>query len=673
MSPVLAARGAALLLSVAVTLPALADTDLDEIVVTATALRSTVQDAVQPVAVISGAELQHDISSSIGETLASQPGITGTYFGPQASRPVIRGLGGERVQVLEDSISSLDVSSLSEDHAVSVEDLLAEQIEIVKGPAALLYGSGAVGGVVNIITRRVPEKLPDGGFSGAAELRGDSASQEHAVVGRVDAGLDSVAIHADGYAHSSGDIAVPGYVWTPALRAAALAADPNAVLPRDHVANTDSRADGGALGASWIADRGFVGAGCSVHDTNYGTPQSPADYAAGTGSRIDMHQDRCDFKAELQGSGDGWFQALRLRGARNQYRHSEIEFDGTVGTQFRQTGTEIRASLDHQEGGLRGTVGLQYRGIDFRAGGADMPLVPDSKTVQTGAFAFEQWHHDPLTIEAGLRVEHGRIDVDPSSGFNDYSGSAVSGSLGALWKFSGNVSAALNLTRSRRQPAALELYANGVHDATGQYIVGDPALRPETADTVDLVLRGTGHAEWQLALWSSHFRDFIYLAPTGLVQEGVPLFDYTQSDARLHGAEGQLKARLWHDGAAALALTLLGDYVRGTAAGDINLPKIPPWRLGGQLDFDRGPWHVGASVYRFAPQEQVAPFETPTDGYVDLGVDVGLRQTLQRATLSWFLKGSNLGDAVERRHTSPLKDYAPLPGRSVSAGVRVEF
>ena len=667
------AAGAVYLLGLVTGGPALADTAIEEVVVSATALRATVQDAVQPVAVISGADLQHDMASSIGETLAGQPGVTGTYFGPRASRPVIRGLGGERVQVLEDSIGSLDVSSLSEDHAVSVEDLLAEQIEIVKGPAALLYGSGAVGGVVNLITRRVPEQRPADGLGGAGELRGASVSGERAVVGRLDAGVGALALHADGFDHDSGDIRVPGFAWTPALREAVLAADPDAELVRERIPNTDTRSTGGAVGASWIGARGFVGYGYSRFDTNYGTAQSPEDYAAGTGARIDMGQRRHDLKAELRGTEGGWFQALRLRAARNEYQHAEVELDGHVAVVFRQTGSELRAALDHEVGALRGTLGVQYRELDFRAGGEEEPLVPDSLSRQSGLFAFEQYHHDPLTLEAGLRIERGTIAVASATGFGDYSGTATSASLGALWKFPAEVSLAANLTRSRRHPAALELYADGVHEATGQYIVGRPDLRPETAQTLDLVVRGNAGAPWQLSLWLSHFRDFIYLSPAGATQEDLPVFDYEQRNARLWGAEAQLQFALWRAGPATLGLNLLGDYVRGTVAGGDNLPAMPPWRVGCELEYDRAPWHVALNVQRFAAQRQLAAFETPTAGYIDVALDVGLRQPLRSATLSWFLKLANLADAVERRHSSPLKDYAPLPARSLGAGVRVEF
>ncbi len=673
MNPLVGAMGAVCLLAVAVGGSARAEAEVEEVVVSATALRSSVQDAVQPVEVISGAELQHAVASSIGETLAGQPGVTGTYFGPRASRPVIRGLGGERVQVLEDSIGSLDVSSLSEDHAVSVEDLLAEQIEIVKGPAALLYGSGAVGGVVNLITRRVPEQLPEEGFSGAGEVRGATASGERAVAARLDGGSGVLAWHADGYAHSAGDVGVPGHVWTRALREAVRAADPVAPLARDRVPNSDSRSSGGAAGASWIAGRGFLGYGYSRLDTNYGTPLSPADLAAGEGSRIDMEQQRHDLKAELRGEAGSWFQALRLRAARNQYQHAEVELDGQVAVVFRQTGTEVRAAFDHATGALRGTVGVQHRELDFRAGGEEEPLVPDSLSRQSGVFAFEQYRRGPLTIEAGLRVERGTIAVDPASGFDDYSATALSASLGALWRLPSEVSLAVNLTRSRRHPAAIELYADGVHEATGQYIVGEPALRPETAETFDLVARGSGSVQWQLSAWYSHFRDFIYLAPSGTVQEQLPVYVYEQSNARLYGAEGQLHAGLWESGTAALALNLLGDYVRGTAAGGASLPAMPPWRLGCEVEFDRGPWHIAARVQRFAAQERLAAFETPTAGYVDIGFEAGLRQQRAELTLSWFLKIANLGDATERRHSSPLKDYAPLPGRSLGAGLRVEF
>ena len=340
--------------------------DPPEVIITATALRATVEDIVQPVEVLSGDELQRQLSSSIGETIAKQPGVTGTYFGPNASRPVIRGMSGERVQMLEDSIGALDVSSLSEDHAVSIEDALAKQIEIVKGPATLLYGSGAVGGIVNVLTNRIPEKVPAKPFGGLAELRGDTALSERSAVGALELGAGAFAVHLDGYDRSTDDVEIPDYAFSRRLREELRAGDPDALLPRGRILNSDSKSKGGALGTSLVGDSGFAGLSVSGFDTNYGVPLAPGEDPAIDGARIDMQQTRYDFKAEVDGNQD-WLERIRLRASHNDYEHKELEADGAVGTQFNQKGLEARAALDHRFASLQGSAGVQYRRLDFAA------------------------------------------------------------------------------------------------------------------------------------------------------------------------------------------------------------------------------------------------------------------------------------------------------------------
>jgi iron complex outermembrane receptor protein len=641
------AQAVALSLSVPALSLAAGSEQLSEVIVTATAFHGAPDDVVHPVVVLSGDALRQQMGSSLGETLARQPGITATWYGPAASRPIIRGLGGDRVMVLEDGVAALDLSGLSEDHATSTEDAVARQIEIVKGPATLLYGSGAVGGAVNVVTRRIPSQQPMQGLQSAAELRGDSASKLRAGVGTLDAALgEDLSVHADGHYTANNDIRIPGGT----------------------LANSDSHAGGGSLGISLLNDAGFVGLSAGALMQNYGIPQ-----AAGSppgGPRIDMKQTRVALRGE-QSLGDGPLQRVSLSATHSLYEHAELEGDGSVGTQFKQNGTEARVALDHLLGDFKGTVGVQYRRIDFSTSGTKS-FVPATLTNTPAAFAFEQYAAGPVTLEGGLRTEYQHIAVTATPAQPSYSGLATSGSLGALWRITAPVALAFNVTHSDRHPSATELYAKGAHDATQQYLVGDSTLHRETATDIDLTLRGTQGLRWELSVYSNRFKDYIYLAPTPQVNAGLPVFNYKQADATFEGFEAELTLPLLQGGSRTLDLRLAADSVRGRLVDGSNLPQLPPLHFGGELLGNWGDWTASASAWRYTAQHSVASYETPTDGYTLVGASLNQRWTLgEQSSLLLFFNGSNLTDQLARRHSSPLKAIAPLPGRSVTAGLRL--
>ena len=623
-----------------------AGTELSEVIVTSTAFHGAPDDILHPVVVLSGDALQQQIGSSLGETLAHQPGITASYYGPAASRPIIRGLAGDRVLVLEDGVSSLDLSALSEDHAVSTEDAVARQIEIIKGPATLLYGSGAVGGAVNVVTRRIPATLPGQSAGGSFSLRGDSASRLRAAVGLLDLTSEDVTLHADGYTRRSDDVTVPD----------------------GRIANSDSRGTGGSVGASLFNEAGYAGVSIGALNENYGIPQA-AGSAAG-GPRIDMKQTRLALRGE-QRLGEGALQRIAISATHSNYEHAELEDDGTVGTQFTQRGTELRLTLDHLLGDFKGTVGTQYRSIDFSASGAAPAFVPQSITQTTGLFAFEQVALGRISLEAGVRGDVQTITPAASAALPKHQTTSVSGSLGALWRINKPLSLAVNLTRSERPPSAPELFADGAHEATQQYVVGDAALGKESALAYDLTLRGTGALQWELSAYLNQFQNYIYLAPTAAQNDGLPVFDYRQADARFTGFEAQVTLPLISTGAARLDLNLAADYVRGQLTNGANLPQLPPLHAGGELQGSYGNWNATLSAWRYLAQNDIATYETPTDGYTLLGATLSHRWTLGQGSLLTFINGSNLGDQVARRSTSPLKAIAPLPGRSVTVGLRL--
>ncbi len=507
---------AALLLPAAAMASTAADSRLEEVVVTSTPLRRAVADSIQPVWVSEADALIVGRSQSLGETLAGQPGVSATSFGPQASRPVIRGLGGGRVQMYQDGGDALDVSALSEDHAVTIEPLLAERIEVVRGPATLAFGNAASAGLVNVLTGRIPSRLDAPPFSAAMELRGDGASGERAVAARGAGSVGAWRFHGDGHRRRSNDLDIPGFAQSDALRER-LGAD--ADQSRGVLRDSDGQSTGGAGGAALRGEQGFLGLAVSRHEMDYGIPGSE-------GGRIDMAQTRYDLEGEWR-TPAALLENLRLRASWNDYRHAELEPDGEVGTRFDQTGHEMRLTGDHRPlAGWRGLVGLQWRDVDFEALG-DEAFVPASRTRNVGLFVVEERAFGSLLLEGGLRLESQRIRPDANAGFADYDDDALSASAGALWKFAPSASLALNLTSTERHPSATELYADGPHFAVQRFEIGDPALGIERARAADLALHASiGAAQATVSLFVSDYTDFIQPRRTGTFGDGLPLVQF---------------------------------------------------------------------------------------------------------------------------------------------------
>jgi iron complex outermembrane receptor protein len=669
-------------------------TDLEEIVVTANPLRVGATDLAQAAVVLAGDDLARRISSSLGETLATQPGVTASFFGPRSSRPIIRGLSGERVLMLQNGVSALDVSNLSPDHSVGIEEILADQVEVLKGPSTLLYGSGAVGGVVNVVDGRIPTSQVEDGWSGAAEARTASVNDELSGAARVDGQAGSFGFHAQGYVRDTDDYEVPGYAWSRDARQEAIAEGEEPDLTRGKVRNSDSETEGGALGAAWHGDGVTVGFAWGRHETNYGLP-GPAEHAheeevpvqaallqaaadpmaaAVPGEeeeliRIDQTQDRYDFKAEWT-EFDGLLDQVLLRAAYNDYSHVELE-GSEVGTRFEQQGIDARLHLSHKElAGWQGTLGVQYTQNELDAAGAEA-YVPPSTTDAQSAFLIERTRYGQLTVDLGGRIE--RQEIDTEANLRDYDGTAYTLAGGLLWSFSDKITGAAQLTRSQRHPQAAELYADGPHLAVRRYEIGDDRLGRETATTLDLGLRSEGTLHWHVSAFYSDFDDYVYADPTGAEIDDLPVFVYVQKDAEFYGLEAELEFPLIERDDGGLHARVGGDWVRGKLKDGGNLPQIPPMRLLAALEYDAGPFHAGVDVQWFDEQDDVATDETPTDGGTLLGAEVSYEWEFAGPEVMVFLRGSNLLDEELRRHVSPLKDYAPLPGVSVLLGVRAGF
>lgn len=637
----------------------------EEVIVTSTALHENPLEVAQPTTVVSGDDLRRQIATSIGETLSGELGVSSSYFGPSASRPIIRGLGGERVQVLQDGLASLDVSSLSQDHAVTLESVVSQQIEVIKGPAALLYGSGAAGGLVNVVSNRVPLNVSAQPLSGAAEVRADTAAEERTAAASMEGTAGRFALHADYFDRDTDDVEIPGFAQSDALRRSLIDAGLAPDGARGHIANTASQSQGGALGAAFLGDATRGGASWSRYESTYGIPGEETAF-------IDMRQDRYEARGELVLGGA--VERLRLNGAYNDYTHTEFEAPGVPGTVFNQDAYELRLTADHAFGeGWRGTVGMQYVDLDFEALG-DEAFVPTSRTKASSVFAFEERHFDQWTIELGARAEQQKIDVDRASGLADFDESAVSLSAGSVWKFAQDDAVALNVTRTQRNPQVAELYANGPHVAAQRFEIGNPGLNQETALTTDLSLRHAGEGiQWTLSAFYNDYTDYIYASPSGAVQDELPVFLYRQDGATFHGFEAEVIFPVALQGGRHLEVRLASDYVRGKLDDGGDLPQMPPLRIGGGLHYELDAWHLGMQAFYYSEQDKVAENELPSDSFVLVDADASYRVPLGATSLFLFLRGTNLLDEDARQHASPLKDVAPLPGRSFHLGARVEF
>jgi len=686
---------------------AVADETLQEVIITATPLRTTTLETAQPVLLLSADLLRRSLATNLGDTLANQPGLSSTSFGPIASRPVIRGQGGLRVQVYQDGAETLDVAALSDDHAVSIDPAFADRIEVLHGPAALMYGSASAAGAVNVVTDRLPLRNTDGPIETRLELRGDSANDERAVALRSGGHLGSGwQWRVDGFSKRSGDLSIADFVESPALRAELAAEGETVGDERGELHNTDAKSEGGSVGLGWSGDSLAVALSLSGYRNDYGLPEGghahgehtdeldglDADHADHEDVRIDLEQHRVDLAGEWRPTA-GWIERWSLRLARNDYEHAEIE-DSIPATRYGQLGYETRLTADRRSDDVgRGVLGLQYRDLDFAALG-DEAFLPPSRTRSLGLFFFEERRFGALLVEAGARWERQTLDAHDAAS-SRYRDDAVSASIGSVWTSSPQTRWSLQLTRTQRHPTATELYADGAHLALQRYELGNADLGVETARTVDLAWRhNDADDRWQskISLFVSDYRDYIFAAPLGLDDdhaehahehdhdhgEALREVEYRATDARFHGLEAEWSIReLAKVAQGGLGLRLFGDLVRARDADGHALPQIPPLRIGGELNWSRGPWRVGLESLWHDAQTRLADNELRTDGYNLLAADIAYRHTYRHgagaATMLWFLRGQNLLDEDARRHASPLKDVAPLAGRAVSAGVRVEF
>ncbi|MFZ5657314.1 MAG: TonB-dependent receptor [Pseudomonadota bacterium] len=666
--------------------------ELDRVVVRATPLPTTAEELTRPVEVLGGEALDEARASTLGATVAKLPGVQSSMFGAGVGRPIVRGFEGARVQVLSDGLGAGDISTVSVDHGVSIEPFLADQIEVLKGPATLLYGSGAIGGAVNVIDGRIPERRLERAFEGRAELRAGSVDDERAGLMRLDAQASGLPLvfHVDALHRETGDYSIPGFARSEAARSQSDAG------PWGAVPNTATRTDAAALGVSWVGGDRFAGLSQSLFNTRYGIPGSGhAEDEEAVTIRLDQR------RAEVRAGRDGWgpFTSIRGKLARTDYTHTEFEGD-EVGTVFDNDTVEGRVELVHGAlAGVDGALGVQGSRRRFAAIGEEA-FVPSSATNDAGLFWIGRKALGPVRAEIGARADRTRIDVDPATAIGPSRAfDTRSLSLAGSWQLDDAFHVSLGLDRAQRAPTAEELYSAGEHVATRSFELGDPGLGVETANRVEAGLHWhAGPLKVGLSAYHVRYSDFIFLATTDIPAE-LPVRRWAQADARFTGGELEAGWTFFDGDAGRLTLHAFADRVRARLAGrelrdvtlDVplepgvetfqttldlsgNLPRIAPARIGGELRGERGPWRAALGAVRTLRQDDVAPDESPTPGYTLVDANLTWHADVSTGTtVELYAKATNLLDVEARVHTSFLKDYAPLPGRGVALGVRVFF
>ena len=688
----LAASAATLLAS-----PALAQVEqgafIDEIIVTGSPLDNTVDEALTGVSVLTGDELERNLAATIGETLKSEPGVSSTFFGAGASRPIIRGQGSDRVRVLTNGVGSIDASSASPDHAVAIEPAQAERIEVLRGAAILRYGSSGAGGVVNIIDGRIPSELPEDGTDAAFRATVTSVDEGVSLAGSVDQQVGSnLVLHFDAAWREAEDYDIPGFAESARLRAEE-EAEEEEHEGEEHEEHEDEEEVFGELpnsfvesesytgGLSWVGERGFIGFAVNQFNTDYGIPgghdhgheeeehegeDHDEEEEEEENVTIGLDQTRVDVNGALE--LDGFFERVQVFGGYADYTHTEFEAPGEPGTVFANEGFEVRAeAIQRENGGWSAAYGVQIRNRDFSAIGEEA-FVPPSETQQYAAFTFQEFDLGALHLEGAGRIELTDQEDVVNGGQRDFTAVSVSG--GADFHVSESVRIGGTVYRTERAPSTEELFSNGPHLATSQFELGNPDLGKETASGVDLAIRhrSDDHAVTFNAFYT-YYDGYIFEQNSGLEVEDLPIFVFTADDAEFYGFELQGALDVVETADWGVSVDGLAEYVRAETDSQ-NLPRIPPLSILAGITAERGRFFGRAEVDWAAEQDEVGPFERPTDSYTLVNLSSGVNLS---DSVSVRLGVDNLFDEDARQHASFLKDEVPLPGRNVKLSVRGAF
>ncbi len=676
-----------------------------EIVITAPFVRNL--DLLAGAVSLSGDTLVRNIRPQLGDTLSGLPGVSATSFSPGSSRPVLRGFQGERVRVMVDGIGSIDVSNTSADHGVTIDPITADRVEVLHGPAVLLFGGQAIGGAVNVFDRRIPRAVPDDAVHIDGIVAYGSAADERSVGAGVDVPLGGgLVAHVDGSYRRSDDLRVGGFVLSPELRAEQLdiaaeeeeeghaeeAAEARALAAlRGRLPNSATETWTAGAGLALIRERGNLGVSFGIFDSRYGVPMRPGaehahdedddhdhdhdhdeDHEHGEEPvSIQMRQYRLDLRGEVLFDG-GFLERLRVRLAAADYEHTEFEGE-EIGTVFRTQGMEGRfEAVQRERNGWRGVIGGQFFVRDFDAIGAEA-FVPRNTTSQIGLFTLQEVEMGPFEIEGALRFDRTSVRAPTLAVERDFN--AFSVAAGASYEIAPNVRFGANVSRAVRAPSAEELFSDGPHVATQAFEIGDPTLSTERSLGGEVYLRAqTGALRLTATAYASRFDNYIFQIATGEEEDELPVFRYLQRDATYWGFEIGASAVLARVGGWRFVADGVADYVRATIAdGGGAAPRIPPLRLKGGFEANSAALDGRIELERVFAQNRVSAFENPTEGFTFVNASVTWRPWGESNPTSLILSANNIFDVEARRHASFTKDFVPLAGRDLRIAARISF
>lgn len=642
-------------------------------------------DTFAPVTIVSRDEIERDAPRTLGDALADKPGIAGSSFTAGANRPIIRGLDNVRVRIQENGVGSQDVSELGEDHGVPIDPLAADQIEVIRGPATLRYGSQAIGGVVSATNNRIPTFIPVNGYLGRITGSLGSVDSARDAAASIDAGAGQVAVHADGFVRRAGDYDTP----------------------RGRQANTAVAAQGGSIGASYLFDRGFFGVSLTHYEAIYGIPGAEA---AASRTRIDMAQNKAQARGEYRPES-GPFEAVRLWLGATDYKHDERSVENGVdgvGATFKNREIEGRLEAQHAPlatgfGTLRGAVGVQFGARNLSTAGEAGGLIAPARTRTAATYLFEELELSPtLRFQAAGRIEHAAVSgtatdfpadflpgpVAPVESASRRAFTPGSVSFGVLKTLPMQVVASLNAQYVERAPSAPELFSRGPHDATATFEIGDPNLRKEIARTVEFALRRKeGPLRFDASLYATRYTGFIYKRLTGVLcgddfstcgaDPELQQIVYSQQNAKFHGLDLAVQYDAFALGDGMFGVDGRYDFVRARFDDGTNVPRIPPHRLGGGVFWRNQAWFARLGLLHAFAHDETAPLETRTPGYNLLKAELSYTHKLAKGagaqSVTMSLVGDNLLNAEVRHSTSFKKDEVLMPGRTVRAAMTVRF
>ena len=653
--------------------------DEDVIIVTASPLSRTIDEAITGQSILTGDDLQDRLAGTIGETLKLEPGVSSTSFGAGASRPIIRGQGGDRVRVLTNGVGSIDASSASPDHAVAVVPAQAERIEVLRGAALLRYGSSGSGGVVNVIDGRVPTDFPDGDTDASFRLGASSVDSGAEAAASIDQRAGNFVFHFDGTFREAEDYEIPVEA-----ESRALLEEEGEEVPEDfnrdrNLDNSFAESSSLSGGVSFIGENGFIGIAISDFDSTYGIPGGHHEEEEGEeeeeeeeeegGVFIELDQTRVDLNAGWEFGGP--IEKVQIFAGYADYEHVEFEGPGEVGTIFTNEGFEVRAeAIQAARGNWKAAYGVQYRERDFSAVGEEA-FVPPTETKQYGIYSFNEVEIGNGHIEGAVRYE--RTDQEDTVSGDDQSFDLFSVSAGGNINLSNTFRVGGTVFRTERAPTTEELFSNGPHLATSQFEIGDSTLGKETATGVEGAFSAsTDRSSVSLNAFYTDYSDYIFEVQTGDEEDGLPVFQFISDDAEFYGFEALGETELTTLGAFGLSADTLVEYVRAkTDSG--NLPRIPPLSVLSGIEAESDRFKLRAEWEYVAEANDLAAFELPTDDYNLVNGFLTWKAPAGAQDVALRLSVLNIFDEEARVHSSFLKDIVPQPGRNVRFSITAKL